>query len=56
MNFVILLVIAGATGMLERRVKEKFGSHSSKTFNRLNAKTSMLGTSHIIREVLQFET
>jgi hypothetical protein len=33
-----VLVIAGATGMLGKRFKEKFGSHSRKTFNRLNTK------------------
>jgi len=32
-----VLVIAGATGMLEERFK-KIGSHSRKTFNRLNTK------------------
>jgi hypothetical protein len=37
-NFVIMLVIAGVTGMLEKSFKEKSGSHSKKTFNRFNIK------------------
>ena len=34
----------------------KFLSHTKKTFNRFTTKTAMLGTSHIIRKVLQSET
>ena len=33
-----------------------FLSHTRKTFNRFTTKTAMLGTSHIIRKVLQYET
>ena len=39
-----------------RRFKEKFVSHTKTTFNRLKIKTAILGTSHIIRIVLQSET
>ena len=40
MNFVIILVIAGATRMLEKRFKGKFESLSRKIFNRYNTKDS----------------
>ena len=36
--------------------KEKFGSCTGKTFHRFTKKTAILGTSHIIRKVLQCET
>jgi hypothetical protein len=36
------------------KLKEKFGSRTRKTFNSLQ-KTAVLGTSHIIRKVLQCE-
>jgi len=39
-----------------KRLKEKFRSHTRKTFNRFTRKTAILGTSHIIRKVLQSET
>jgi hypothetical protein len=39
-----------------RRFKEKFGSHTKKAVNRFTMKTTTLGTSHIIRKVLQCET
>jgi hypothetical protein len=36
--------------------KEKFRSHSKKTFNRFATEEAILGTSHIIRKMLQSET
>ena len=37
--------------------KEKFGSRTRKTFDRFTTKkTAILGTSHIIGKVLQYET
>ena len=35
------------------KLKEKFGSGTRKTFDRFTTKDSSLGTSHIIRKVLQ---
>ena len=37
------------------KLKEKFGSCTWKTFDRSLQKTAILGTSHIIRKVLQCE-
>ena len=37
------------------KLKEKFGSCTEKTFDRFTTKTAVLGTSHIIRKVLQCE-
>ena len=38
------------------KLKEKFGSGTTKTFDRFaTKKTAILGTSHIIRKVLQCE-
>jgi len=37
------------------KLKEKFESCTRKTFDRLKPKTAILGTSHIIRKVLQCE-
>ena len=37
------------------KLNEKFGSCTRKTFNRFTTKTAILGTSHIIRKVLQCE-
>jgi hypothetical protein len=39
-----------------RRLKEKFRGHTRKTFSRFSKKSAELGTSHIKRKVLQFET
>jgi hypothetical protein len=36
--------------------KKKFGSRTSKTFSTFTKQTAVLGTSHIIRKVLQCET
>ena len=38
-----------------KKLKEKFGNHTRKTFDRFTKKTAILGTSHIIRKVLQCE-
>jgi hypothetical protein len=37
------------------KLKEKFGSCTRKTLDRFTKKTAILGTSHIIRKVLQCE-
>jgi 7-keto-8-aminopelargonate synthetase-like enzyme len=37
------------------KLKEKFGSCTRKTFDSFTTKTAILGTSHIIRKVLQCE-
>jgi hypothetical protein len=37
------------------KLKEKFGSGTWNTFGRFTTKTAILGTSHIIRKVLQCE-
>jgi hypothetical protein len=39
-----------------KRLKEKFGSYTRNTFDRFTTKAAILGTSHIIRKVLQCET
>jgi hypothetical protein len=39
-----------------RRLKEKFGSHTRKALIHLLHKTAILGTSHVTRKVLQCET
>jgi hypothetical protein len=38
------------------KLKEKFGRYTRKTFDRFTTKTAILGTSYIIRKVLQCET
>jgi hypothetical protein len=52
--FVIPLII-GATGIVNKSLKEYLES-TRTTVNRFPAKTAVLGTSHIIRKVLQAET
>jgi len=37
------------------KLREKFGSYTRKTFDRFTTKTAIIGTSHIIRKVLQYE-
>jgi hypothetical protein len=37
------------------KLREKFGSRTRKTFDRLITKDNILGTSHIIRKALQCE-
>ena len=50
----IIPVITGAT-IIVTRFKEKFGSHTRKSFHRVTTKTTILGSSHIIQKVLQSE-
>ena len=53
---MIISVIIVATGIATKGVK-KFGKHARKTFQVDSLqKTAMLGTSHIIRKVLESET
>jgi hypothetical protein len=44
-----------ATAIVTKGFK-KFGSHSRRTFNRFTTKAAILGTSHVIRKVLQSDT
>jgi hypothetical protein len=55
MKCMIIPLITGDTGIVKKRFKGKFGSHTRKTFNRFTSKTTMLGTSHRIRKVWQSE-
>jgi hypothetical protein len=56
MKCVIIPVIIGATGIVTKGLKENLeaipGKHSTDPLQ----KTAVLGTAHIIREVLQSET
>jgi hypothetical protein len=53
--FVIPLII-GTTGIVTKGLKKISGNNTRKTFSRLSTKkTAVLGTSHIIRKVLQSE-
>jgi hypothetical protein len=54
MKCFVIQVIIGATGIVTKGLK-KSGNDTRKAFNRLK-KTVVLGTSHIIRKVLQSET
>jgi hypothetical protein len=54
-SFVIPIII-GATGIVSKSLKRISGNNTRTTFNRFSTKTSILGTSHIIRKVLQNET
>jgi hypothetical protein len=55
LKYNIIPVIVRATGIVKKRFKEKFGSHSRKTFDRFTPETAVLGTAHIIWKVLQCE-
>jgi len=53
---MIIPVIIGATGIVTRSFREKFGSCTRKTFDRFTAKDGYTwNPSHIIRKVLQCE-
>jgi hypothetical protein len=51
----VIPVIIGATGIVTKGLKVS-GNNIRKAFNRFTTKTAVLGTSHIIRKVLQSET
>jgi hypothetical protein len=53
----VIPVIIGATGIVTKGLKIS-GNNTRKAFNRFSTKkkASVLGTSHIIRKVLQSET
>jgi hypothetical protein len=51
----VIPVIIGATGIGTKGLKI-FENNTRKAFNRFSTKTAVLGTSHIIRKVLQSET
>jgi hypothetical protein len=55
MKCFVIPVIIGATGIVTKGLK-KSGNNTRKAFNRFPTKTTVLGTSHIIRKVIQSET
>jgi hypothetical protein len=54
MKCFVTPIIIGATGIVTRGLKKKSRNDTRKAFNRFS--TAVLGTSHIIRKVLQSET
>jgi hypothetical protein len=57
MKCFVIPVIIGATGIVTRGLKKYLATIPRKhSFNRFSTKTAVLGTSHIIRKVLQSET
>jgi hypothetical protein len=49
-------VITRAMGIVSKSFKKISGNNIRTAFNRFSTKTAVLGTSHIIRKVLQAET
>jgi len=56
MRFMTILVIIWATGIVTRGLKKNVEAIQGKQSIDLLQKTAILGTSHIIRHVLQSET
>jgi hypothetical protein len=56
MNCMIIPVVTGATGMVTKGLKENLEAISGKQSIESLKATAVLGTSHIIRKVLQSET
>jgi hypothetical protein len=56
MKCFVIPVIIGATGIVSRSLQKIFGNNTRTTLNRFPTKTAILGTSYIIRKVLQAET
>jgi hypothetical protein len=56
MRFMTILVIIWATGMITKCLKKNVEAIPGKQSVDLLQKTAVLGTSHIIRNVLQSET
>jgi hypothetical protein len=56
MKCFVIPVNTGATGIVTKGLKKTPGNNTRKEFNRFCTKTAVLGTSHIIRKVLQSET
>jgi hypothetical protein len=55
---IIIIIIININIIIinsNEKLKEKFGSCTRKTFDSFTTKTTILGTSHIIRKVLQCE-
>jgi FtsZ-interacting cell division protein ZipA len=52
---IIIIIINWSHWNSNEKLKEKFGSRTKKTFDSSLQKTAILGTSHIIRKVLQCE-
>jgi hypothetical protein len=55
MKCFVIPAITGATGIVGKSLKIS-GNNTRTTFNRFSTKTAILGTSHILRKVLQAET
>jgi hypothetical protein len=53
---MIIPVITGGSGIVTKSLKEKCGSISGKYSIDSLRRTAILGTSHIIRKILQSET
>jgi hypothetical protein len=54
-RFTIIPVIIGATGIVTRNLSKNLGAVPGKHSIDLLQKTAVLGTSHIMRKVLQWE-
>jgi hypothetical protein len=55
MKCFVIPVIIGAMGIVSKSFKIS-ENNTRTTFNRFSTKTAVLGTSHIIRKMLQSET
>jgi hypothetical protein len=55
MKCFVIPVSIGATGIVIKGLKIS-GNNTRKAFSRFCTKTAVLGTSHVIRKVLQSET
>jgi hypothetical protein len=53
---MVILVLTGATGIVTKRLKPHLEAIAGKHSTDPLQMTAVLGTSHIIRKLLQFET
>jgi hypothetical protein len=57
MKCFVIVVIIGATGIVSKELQKISGNNTRKALSRFSTKKiAVLGTSHIIRKVLQSET
>jgi sirohydrochlorin ferrochelatase len=56
MKCKVIPVLIGATGIVTKRLKAHLEARAGKHSTDPIQKTAVLGTSHIIRKLLQFET
>jgi hypothetical protein len=54
MKCFVIPVISGATGIVTKGLKHS-ENNTRKAFNKFSTNKAVQGTSHIIREVLQYE-